>query len=202
MAKNKQKANSKKEEETKVEQSETTDETLENETAEQTTTETQTDEELETEPVMDEKDAKIKELEEDLASTKDAFVRSLAEYDNFRKRSAKEKENTYTSAKVDCLSKLIPVIDNFERATTSESSDFDAYKKGMEMIYSHFTDILATLGVESFGEVGEEFDPNFHNGVMHVEDEELGENVVSQVFSKGYKIGDKVLREAMVQVAN
>ncbi|MFI3140672.1 MAG: nucleotide exchange factor GrpE [Clostridia bacterium] len=201
MAKSKQKANSNKEE-TKVEQNETTDEALDTQAAEQASTETDSSAQIESETIVDEKDAKIQELEEELANTKDAFVRSLAEYDNFRKRSAKEKENTYTSAKVDCLSKLIPVIDNFERATTSGVADFDAYKKGMEMIYANFTDILSTLGVESFGEIGEEFDPNFHNGVMHVEDEELGENVVSQVFSKGYKIGNKVLREAMVQVAN
>lgn len=167
------------------------------EEAQQTEQETQ-----EEAPVLDEKDAKILELEEELKSTKDAFIRSLAEYDNFRKRSAKEKESTYESAKVDCLSKLIPVLDNFERATCAGDSDFEGYKKGMEMIYTNFSDILTSLGVEGFGEVGDEFDPNMHNGVMHIENEEFEENVISQVFSKGYKIGDKVLREAMVQVAN
>lgn len=151
---------------------------------------------------LDEKDTQILELQEELKSTKDAFIRSLAEYDNFRKRSAKEKQNTYESAKVDCLSKLIPVLDNFERATTASDSDFDGYKKGMEMIYANFSDIITSLGVESFGEVGDSFDPNFHNGVMHIESEDFEENIISQVFSKGYKIGDKVLREAMVQVAN
>ena len=94
------------------------------------------------------------------------------------------------------------MLDNFERALATTDSDFDAFKKGMEMIYNHFSEILKKLGVEPFGEVGEAFDPNIHNGVMHIEDEGLEENVIADVFSKGYKLGDRILRPAMVKVAN
>ena len=94
------------------------------------------------------------------------------------------------------------MLDNFDRALATGDSDIESFKKGMEMIYTNLTDILTKLGVEAFGEKGEAFDPNIHNGVMHVENEELGENVISEVFSKGYRIGDRILRPAMVQVAN
>ena len=154
------------------------------------------------ETVVDEKDSKIAELEKDLAAAKEAHIRTLAEYDNYRKRTAKEKEGTWIDAKAVCLAELLPMLDNFDRALGVTDSDFESYKKGVEMIYTNFCEILKGLGVEAFGEAGETFDPNFHNGVMHIEDESLGENVIAQVFSKGYKIGDKVLRPAMVQVAN
>lgn len=154
------------------------------------------------ETVVDEKDSKIDELEKDLAAAKEAHIRTLAEYDNYRKRTAKEKEGTWIDAKAVCLAELLPMLDNFDRALGVTDSDFESYKKGVEMIYQGFCETLKKLGVEAFGEEGDEFDPNFHSAVMHVEDENFGENVLAQVFSKGYKLGEKVLRPAMVKVAN
>ncbi len=154
------------------------------------------------EAAVNEADAKIEELEKELAAAKEAHIRTLAEYDNYRKRSVKEKESIYTDAKVSCLSELLPVLDNFDRALNVRQADAETYKKGMEMISNSFTEILKKLGVEAFGEKGEEFDPNFHNAVMSVEDDELGENTIAEVFNKGYKLGDRVLRHAVVKVAN
>ncbi|MCM1365362.1 MAG: nucleotide exchange factor GrpE [Faecalibacterium sp.] len=146
--------------------------------------------------------SKESELEKELAAAKEAHVRTLAEYDNYRKRSTREKEAAYGDSKAACLTELLPVLDNFDRALATTDSDLDSFKKGMEMIYTNFCDIITKLGVEPFGEKGEKFDPNIHNGVMHVDDEELGENVIADVFSKGYKLGDRILRPAMVKVAN
>ena len=154
------------------------------------------------EEVTDEKAEKIKELEKELAASKEAHIRTLAEYDNYRKRSTKEKEGIYTDAKAVCMTELLGIVDNFERALDVKDSDFESYKKGVEIIYTNLMDTFKKLGVEAFGEKGEEFDPNFHNGVMHIDNPELAENVIAEVFSKGYKLGDKVLRPAMVQVAN
>lgn len=151
---------------------------------------------------VDEKENRIEELEKELAATKEAHIRTLAEYDNYRKRSVKEKEGIYSDAKATCLSELLPVLDNFDRALGVQQADAESYKKGMEMINTSFIEVLKKLGVESFGEKGEEFDPNFHNAVMSVEDDTLGENVIAEVFNKGYKLGDKVLRHAVVKVAN
>lgn len=159
-------------------------------------------EEVKAEETAEETPSKEAELEKELAAAKEAHIRTLAEYDNYRKRTAKEKEGIYGDAKADCMKSLLCVLDNFDRALSVDTSDFESYKKGVEMIYTNFCEILKNLGVEAFGEVGETFDPNFHNGVMHIEDEALGENVIAQVFSKGYKLGDRVLRPAMVQVAN
>lgn len=165
--------------------------------------ETASEEEVKVEEtVAEEAPSKEAELEKELAAAKEAHIRTLAEYDNYRKRTAKEKEGIYGDAKADCMKQLLGVLDNFDRALSVDNSDFESYKKGVEMIYTNFCEILKNLGVEAFGEAGETFDPNFHNGVMHIEDEALGENVIAQVFSKGYKLGDKVLRPAMVQVAN
>ena len=147
-------------------------------------------------------ESKIAELEKDLAASKEAHIRTLAEYDNYRKRTAKEKENTWVDAKAVCIAELLPMLDNFDRALGVTDSDFESYKKGVEMIYQGFCETLKKLGVEAFGEEGDEFDPNFHSAVMHIDDESLGENVLAQVFSKGYKLGEKVLRPAMVKVAN
>lgn len=158
--------------------------------------------EVAAEETVDESAEKIAELEKELAASKEAHIRTLAEYDNYRKRSTKEKEGIYTDAKAVCMTELLGVVDNFERALGVTDSDFESYKKGTEMIYTNLMDTFKKLGVEAFGEKGEEFDPNFHNGVMHVEDPELGDNVIADVFSKGYKLGDKVLRPAMVKVAN
>ena len=131
----------------------------------------------------------------------DAHLRLAAEYDNFRKRTIKEKEASYGNGKADAVAKMLPVYDNLERALNQETSDA-AYKKGVEMTMNELVKIFTSLGVEIFGNVGDEFDPNLHNAVMHIENEELPENSISAVFQKGFKIGDKVVRFAMVQVAN
>ncbi|MBE6950960.1 MAG: nucleotide exchange factor GrpE [Ruminococcaceae bacterium] len=131
----------------------------------------------------------------------DQYLRLAAEYDNFRKRSQKEKDSAYTNGKADTLSKLLPVYDNLERAMNQETTDA-AYKKGVELTMQGLLKIFGDLGVEVYGNAGDEFDPNLHNAVMHIESEELGENTISQVFQKGFKTGDKVIRFAMVQVAN
>ena len=131
----------------------------------------------------------------------DSYLRLAADYDNYRKRTLKEKEQSYGNGKADAVEKLLPVYDNLERALNQETQD-EAFKKGVEMTMTQLVGIFAGLGVEIFGNVGDTFDPNIHNAVMHTEDENLGENVISQVFQKGFKIGEKIVRFAMVQVAN
>ncbi|MCR5021187.1 MULTISPECIES: nucleotide exchange factor GrpE [Ruminococcus] len=140
-------------------------------------------------------------LKAELADTKDKYLRLMAEYDNFRKRSAKERLDISASVKADTVADILPVLDNFERALGTETQD-EAYKQGIEMIFKQFTDAMAKLGIEAIDPVGEVFDPNIANAVNQIEDPELGENVVAQVFQKGYRIGDKVIRYAMVVVAN
>ena len=139
--------------------------------------------------------------EEKYNAEHDSFLRLAADYDNFRKRTVKEKEASYGNGKADTIAKILPIYDNLERALNQACTD-EAYKKGVEMTMNELLKIFGTLGVEVFGQVGEEFNPEFHNAVMHTEDEALGENVISQVFLRGFKIGDKVVRFAMVQVAN
>ena len=139
--------------------------------------------------------------EEKYNAERDAHLRLAADFDNFRKRSQKEKEQAYTFGKADAVEKLLPVYDNLERALNQPTED-EAYKKGVEMTMTQLVNIFAGLGVEIFGNVGDAFDPNIHNAVMHTEDEALGENVISQVFQKGFRLGDKIVRFAMVQVAN
>ena len=139
--------------------------------------------------------------EEKYNAERDAHLRVAAEYDNFRKRTVKEKEASYGNGKADAVAKMLPVYDNLERALNQETSDA-AYKKGVEMTMNELVKIFTSLGVEIFGNVGDEFDPNLHNAVMHIDSDELGENVIAQVFQKGFKIGEKVVRFAMVQVAN
>ena len=139
--------------------------------------------------------------EEKYNAEHDAHLRLAAEYDNFRKRTVKEKEASYGNGKADAVAKMLPVYDNLERALKQETQDA-AYKKGVELTMAELIKIFTTLGVEIFGEAGEAFDPNLHNAVMHCDDETLGENTIAQVFQKGAKIGDKVVRFAMVQVAN
>ena len=131
----------------------------------------------------------------------DARLRVAAEYDNFRKRAVKEKDAAYGNGKADAVAKLLPIYDNLERALNQACEDA-AFKKGVEMTMTELVKILNGLGVEIFGEAGDSFDPNLHNAVMHTEDESLGENVIAQVFQKGFRIGEKVVRFAMVQVAN
>lgn len=139
--------------------------------------------------------------EEKYNAERDAHLRVAAEFDNFRKRTIKEKEASYGNGKADAVAKILPVYDNLERALNQETSDA-AYKKGVEMTMNELVKILNSLGVEIFGEIGDAFDPNLHNAVMHIDSEELEENVIAQVFQKGFKIGDKIVRFAMVQVAN
>ena len=132
---------------------------------------------------------------------KEQFLRLAAEYDNYRKRTAKEKENLWTDAKADTVQAFLPVYDNLERALKQETAD-EAYKKGVEMTMNQLKEVFAKLGVTEIEAQGKPFDPNLHNAVMHIEDENLGENVVAQVFQAGFMLGEKVIRFAMVQVAN
>ena len=131
----------------------------------------------------------------------DAYLRLAADYDNFRKRSIKEKDQSYGNGKADAVEKLLPVYDNLERALNQETAD-EAYKKGVEMTMTQLVSIFTSLGVEIFGNVGDAFDPNLHNAVMHTEEEGVAENTITQVFQKGFKMGEKIVRFAMVQVAN
>ena len=140
---------------------------------------------------LEAKDAAMKECE-------DKYLRMMAEYDNFRKRSAKEKEGVYADAYADCIANLLPILDNLERA--SGSDNLEAVKKGLEMTAKAFADALDKMGVTEVET--KTFDPNLHNAVMHVEDESFGESEIVEVFQKGYCKGDKVIRYAMVKVAN
>lgn len=135
------------------------------------------------------------------AALNDKYLRLCAEYDNFRRRSQKEKESLYGDVKADTLLKFLPVYDNLVRALNTATED-EAYKKGVEMIMTQFNSTMEKLGVTQIESLGEKFDPAFHNAVMHVEDEEKGENEIVEVFQEGFKIGDKVIRFAMVKVAN
>ena len=139
--------------------------------------------------------------EEKWSAEHDAYLRLAAEYDNFRKRNIKEKEASYGNGKADAIAKMLPVYDDLERAMNQPTEDA-AYKKGVEMTMAELQKCFTALGVESFGEVGDQFDPNFHNAIMHTETEEFGENTISMVFQKGFRTGEKVIRFAMVQVAN
>jgi len=141
-------------------------------------------------------------LQKELDEKNEQFLRLCAEYDNFRKRSQKEKQDIYSSSQAELIKELLPVFDNFDRAANNKEANAEDYKKGIDLIFNQFGEILKKLGVESYGERGDEFDPNIHNAVMTVEDDELGENVIASVFSKGYKFGDRIIREAVVQVAN
>ena len=148
-----------------------------------------------------EETVEVNPWEEKYNAERDAHLRVAAEFDNFRKRTVKEKEASYGNGKADAVAKILPVYDNLERALNQQCEDA-AYKKGVEMTMAELVKIFTSLGVEIFGNVGDAFDPNIHNAVMHTEDEALGENVISQVFQKGFRLGDKIVRFAMVQVAN
>ena len=132
---------------------------------------------------------------------REQFLRLAAEYDNYRKRTAKEKESLWAGAKADTVQAFLPVYDNLERALKQETAD-EAYKKGVEMTMNQLKEVFAKLGVTEIEAQGKPFDPNLHNAVMHIEDENLGENIVAQVFQAGFMLGEKVIRFAMVQVAN
>ena len=132
----------------------------------------------------------------------DKLMRLAAEYDNYRKRAERERKEIYTTAKADCISGLLPILDNLARAALNGEAEYADYKKGIEMVAGQLTEALSKMGVGTFGEAGEEFDPVIHDAVLHIEDETLGENVIAEVFQQGYKLGDKILRHAMVKVAN
>ena len=159
------------------------------------------EEELVPEETVEEAAPETNPWEEKYNAEHDARLRAAAEYDNFRKRAVKEKDAAYGNGKADAVAKILPIYDNLERALKQPTEDA-AFKKGVEMTMTELTKILTGLGVEIFGEPGDAFDPNLHNAVMHTDDESLGENTIAQVFQKGFKIGEKVVRFAMVQVAN
>ncbi len=167
--------------------------------------------EAEKKPAKKKESKEVKELKEIIASkeaelteSNDKYLRLLAEYDNFKKRTAKEKEAIYTDSVSDTVSKLLPVIDNFERAISSfteEDKESDFYK-GIEMIFNQTLDTFTKLGVEAIPALGEEFNPELHNAVMHIEDETVADSTVVEEFQKGYTFGGKVIRYSMVKVAN
>ena len=158
---------------------------------EETTAEPQQEAQAEAAPQVDEK----------LAQAEEKYLRLAAEYDNYRKRTAKEKESAWTNAKAQTVAAFLPVYDNLERALKQQTTD-EAYAKGVEMTMKGLQDALSSLGVELIPALGETFDPNRHNAVMHVEDDAAEENTVVEVFQQGFTCGDKVIRFAMVKVAN
>ncbi|MCC8098193.1 MAG: nucleotide exchange factor GrpE [Eubacterium sp.] len=149
-----------------------------------------------------EEPSKAEQLEAKVAELNDRLLRNLAEFDNYRKRTTAEKAAMYSAGAADAAEKLLPVLDNFERALSSEQDKENSLYKGVEMIFKQMNEAFKSIGITEIEAEGKTFDPNVHNAVMHIEDESLGENVVSQVLQKGYKINDKVIRPAMVQVAN
>lgn len=153
------------------------------------------------EPVIIEEDDIVSELEEKIAEQNDKYLRLAAEYDNFRKRTTKEKNGIYPRAQADTVAMFLPVLDNFERAL-SYPCDSEDFAQGIKMIEQNFGEVLKSIGVEVIGEVGDQFDPELHDAVSRIEDPELGEDVIAQVLQKGYKLGDRVIRHAVVQTAN
>ena len=151
---------------------------------------------------MEEMKKKLAETEEALAKQKDALLRTAAEYDNFRKRTAREKESLYGDATADAVKEFLGVADNLERALEQEDCTVEDLRKGVEMTQKQMLAALEKLGVTEMGHEGDPFNPEIHSAVAHIDDENLGENVIAKVFQKGYRIGDKVIRHAMVQAAN
>lgn len=151
---------------------------------------------------LEETQKKLRESEAELAKQKDIFLRTAAEYDNYRKRTAREKESAYTDATADAVKEFLSVEDNLERALEQKDCSAENLRKGVEMVQKQMQAALQKLGVTEMGKEGEPFDPALHSAVAHVDDPSLGENTIAKVFQKGYKIGDKVIRHAMVQAAN
>lgn len=172
--------------ENKVKEETVSEETAEKETAAEATETKQLEE-------------KLAKAEADLAAMNDKYLRMIAEYDNYRKRSAKEKESSYADAYGDAISAILPVIDNLERALMF--SDGEALTEGVKMTLKQFEDTMSRLGVNAYGERGDEFDPMIHNAIMQVEDAELSENKIAEVLQKGYSKGTKIIRHAMVKVS-
>lgn len=143
----------------------------------------------------------LEKLKKDMAELNDRYIRTLAEYDNFRKRSQREKDSIYANAASDTVTKLLPVLDSFDRAANYECPD-EQYKKGIDLIGTSVREVFDSLGIKEIPALGEQFDPKFHNAVMHIDDPAYGENVITDVYRKGYTLGDKVIRFSMVVVAN
>lgn len=171
------------------------------ETAKETAGETVENKEEESFTVSREQMEKMEQLAKLVADSNDKYLRLAAEYDNYRKRTAREKENIYGDAKADTVKPFLEVYDNLVRGV-AQFEEGDGHRQGMEMIAKQFLDVLNKLGVTEIEAEGQPFDPEKHNAVMHVDDENFGENIVAEVFQKGFMIGDKVLRFAMVKVAN
>ena len=153
------------------------------------------------EEAVAEETPEVNPFEEKYNAEHDAHLRLAAEYDNFRKRTTKEKEQSYLNGRADAVEKLLPVYDNLLRALQQETTDA-AYKKGVEMTMNELIKIFNGMGVEIFGAEGDQFDPNLHNAILHIDDETIAENTITQVFQQGVKMGEKIVRFAMVQVAN
>ena len=151
----------------------------------------------ETDPLL----AELESMKDQMAQQEDKYLRLAAEYDNYRKRTAKEKETLWGDAKADTAGAFLPVYDNLERALKQETAD-EAFKKGVEMTMNQLKEVLSKLGVTEIPALGQTFDPNLHNAVMHIDDENFGENEVAEVFQAGFQCGEKVIRFAMVKVAN
>ena len=170
------------------------------ETPQEETTEVPEEQEIFT--VTREQMEKMEGLAKALAAEQDKYLRLAAEYDNYRKRTAKEKESLYNDAKIDTVKALLGVYDNLERGIAQYGDEESPHRKGLEMVFNQFKESLRKLGVETMDAVGQPFDPEKHNAVMHIEDESYGENTVVEVLQQGFTLGDKVLRFAIVKVAN
>lgn len=145
--------------------------------------------------------SKLEDSEKKISDDNEKYLRLCAEYDNYRKRTSKEKLEIFSDSTIKCIAEILPVLDNFERAFESPCTD-ESFKSGMQMIYNQFRDSLIKIGVSEMELVGTEFDPNLHNAIKQVEDENFGENTICEVFQKGYMYNDKVIRHAVVAVAN
>ena len=192
----KKEENKKTSEKEKKKQSEPTEEVKTDEK-----TDEKTENEAECKESSKEESAQSK-LEEELKAKNDAYLRLAAEYENYRRRTTEEKTNIYADATAKAIKEILPIGDSIEMALKSVDNAPEEYKKGLELICNQLKTSLEKLNVETFGEVGEEFNPELHNAVMKIEDDSLGENTIAQVFQTGYKTGDKIIRHAMVQVAN
>ena len=184
--------------ETEKEESMTTEETASEEVKE----EKQPDKKEKKEKKDKKADKALEDLKKELESQKNNYLRLAAEYDNYRKRTTNEKAGIYSDATAKAVSEILTVADSLEMAVKAAENAPEEFKKGIELVAAQMQNALAKLNVEKFGEAGEEFNPELHNAVSKVEDESLGENVIAQVFQSGYKTGDKIIRHAMVQVAN
>ena len=171
--------------------------------AEQENTETQAQQVEETEKEQEKPAEKteLEKLQDEIAAVNDKYLRLMAEYDNFRKRSQRERDAIYPEATAAAAASFLAVADNFERALAAECADAE-YKKGTELVFQSLKDAFAKLNVEAFGEAGDKFDPNCHNAVMHIDDETIEAETVVEVFQKGYRLKDRIIRHAMVKVAN